>query len=213
MFSALRIMGMTPTRVATLGVTTLIGAGVSAPSAQAAYTVTFVQQGPNVVATGKGSFDLTDLILSGGISSNALVAPSLSVVFTGPVTPTGTAADTYDGLTGPTAFGSGGITHADSGSGDFVGVSFGSALEVPGGYSSGNPLSDTATYLGQSFASLGMTPGTYVWTWGSGANADSFTLQIGAAAVPEPASLTLLTVGLAGLGVARRRRVATKRSV
>ena len=44
------------------------------------------------------------------------------------------------------------------------------------------------------------------WTWGTGANADSFTLQIGAAAVPKPASLPLLVMGLAGLGMALRTR-------
>jgi hypothetical protein len=37
---------------AALGVATLVGAGLSAPSAQAAYVVTLAQVGSNVVATG-----------------------------------------------------------------------------------------------------------------------------------------------------------------
>jgi hypothetical protein len=56
-------------------------------------------------------------------------------------------------------------------------------LFVPEGYVSGTALSDTATYDSQTFSSLGVTPGTYKWTWGSAATADSFTLDV---VVPAP---------------------------
>ena len=76
-------------------------------------------------------------------------------------------------------------------------------------YVSGSALSDTSTYANQTFASLGATPGTDEWTWGTGAHADSFTLEVGpVAAVPEPASLSLLVMGLAGLGMVLRTRRA-----
>jgi hypothetical protein len=43
---------------------------------------------------------------------------------------------------------------------------------------SGTQLKNTATYTGQTISSLGLTPGTYTWTWGTGAHADSFVLVI-----------------------------------
>jgi hypothetical protein len=77
------------------------------------------------------------------------------------------------------------------------------ADELPQGYVSGSPLSDTSTYDAETLASLGATPGTYVWTWGSAAADDTFTLQIGPAVpvVPEPSSFALLGGGLGLLGL------------
>ncbi len=57
---------------------------------------------------------------------------------------------------------------------DFFGRVF---ISVPTGYVSGTFLSDSATYSGTTLATLGVTPGTYVWKWGTGAN-QNFTLQI-----------------------------------
>jgi PEP-CTERM motif len=192
-----------------LGVAVLVGCGLFAPPAQAGYAVTLEQVGRNVVATGSGPIDLTGLTSAGPGLSGARVFPEGAEIITGPVGSEGLLrSDLYTGYTGPTSFGSGGETIPNtSGSGDIVGIGmFGMDLVVPSGYASGSALSDTATYINQTFASLGVIPGTYLWTWGSGASGDTFSLQIGPdTAVPEPASLTLLGVGLAGLGVVRRR--------
>jgi hypothetical protein len=103
------------------------------------------------------------------------------------------ATDSYSGFIGPWSFGSRLFTFPSSGSGDIVGIDrAGNVIYVPAGYASDGALFDTSTYAGQSFSSLGVTPGSYVWTWGSGAHADSFTLDIVAGTVPEPSSLPLL---------------------
>jgi hypothetical protein len=192
-----------------LGAALLIGAGLSAPTAQAAYVVTLTQEGPNVVAIGGGTINTTDLTFyydpSDTAGLTARVTPYLASIFTGQFL---SAEDVYKGAhAGSASFGSGATTGASSGSGSPVGIyNYPDLLFVPYDYVSGSPLMDTATYDNATFSSLGVTPGTYVWSWGSGSNADSFTLTVGAAAVSEPSTLDLMTLGLLGAGVARRKR-------
>jgi hypothetical protein len=171
--------------------------GLSAPSAQAGYVVDLTQVGSDVVATGSGPIDLTGLTFSGNTSVSSLVAPDAAIINTG----TNSAVeDTYTGATGPASFGSGFLaSFANSAAGDMVGIMGpGGEVIVPFGYVSDSPLSDTATYDGQTFMSLGVTPGRYEWTWGSGAN-QNFTLVVGTV-VPEHSTWAMMLIGFAGLG-------------
>jgi hypothetical protein len=191
---------------AALGMAMLVGSGLCAPPAQAGYVVTLTQQGPNVVASGSGAIDLSGLTPDGTGGIGAGLIPRAGDIFTGPAAFITTSLDT--GFTVPTTFGVGGGSLASSGSGDAVGRIFEEAdLAVPLGYSSGSALSDTSIYNNQSFASLGVKPGTYQWVWGSGGPFRSFTLQIAAAAaaVPEPADILLLALPLGMLLAARYR--------
>jgi hypothetical protein len=204
---------------AALAGVTLIGVGLSIPPAQAGFVLTLDQVGSNVVATGSGTIDLTGLSFYGLDINDSFLKPNTAEVLNGPPA-TEPPESAYNGFSGPTSFGSGSSTIVPNiGSGDQVGI-WGTVvpaltvpvLWVPEGYSSGDPLSDTSTYDNATFSSLGVAPGTYVWTWGSGATDDTFTLQIGSsAAVPEPSALLLLGTALAGLPLTRTRRTRASR--
>jgi len=190
---------------AALGAASVIASSLYAPPAQASYIVTMTQQGTNVVATGSGTIDLSSLIFVGtGSGDEAGVSGGLGIIVVGPVS--FQPSDGYGGYSGPVSFGSLGLLTASTGSGDRVGIDQDSGeLFVPAGYVSGTALSSSSTWDNKDFASLGVTPGTYVWNWGSGPTADSFTLQIGAAAVPEPSTLALLALPLVFLLPARAK--------
>jgi hypothetical protein len=197
---------------AALGAAMLIG--LYTPSAQAGYVVDLTQQGSDVVATGSGPIDLTGLTFSSTGTNAAGMGPEVGGP--GPMNGIGTGPlsaldDQYSGsFAGPTSFGFGNFAHPNSGSGDLVILDlFARIVDVPSGYISGNPLTDTSTYDNATFASLGVTPGRYEWTWGTGPN-QNFTLVIGG--VPEPSTWAMMLLGFAGLGYAGMRRTSALRS-
>jgi hypothetical protein len=180
-------------------------AATTAEQARAAYAVDLTQKGSNVVATGSGTInlgDLTFLLSQPGFPEIFPSEPGISLGADGEI-------DVYGVATPPVNFGSGGGVAASTGSGDLT-IAAGPSdalISVPAGYVSGSPLSGSATWDNQTFISLGVTPGTYKWAWGSGADADSFTLIIGTAGiVPEPSTWAMVLLGFVGLGFASYRR-------
>lgn len=178
-------------------------AGFARP-ANASFIATMRQVGSNVVISGNGSFNTAGLTptLPGAPGGAAAIDPFFNIVLLGG----GGTNNAFTGLT-PSSyfFGPPGVeTTASSTSGAVLGIGSDgngvfNSLYLPNGYVSGTSVSDVTTFAGTTFAGLGVTPGTYVWTWGSGANLDNFTLQIGPIAVPEPSSVILLGSGLLSL--------------
>jgi hypothetical protein len=136
-----------------------------------AYTVTLEEIGSDVVATGSGAINLTGLTFFGsGVGLNPGILADFGTIIMGP----GGAfvnVDVYFGFTGPRSFGSGDLFRPNTSSGDAFAFEapipfFHGEIIVPQGYVSGAALSDSMTFNNATFASLGVTPGSYVWRWG-----------------------------------------------
>jgi hypothetical protein len=134
---------------------------------QSAYTFIMQQEGPNVIIEGSGSINLAGL--SFGRTGNypeGFMEPSTGIILVNG------ASDFYSGITGSSSFGPGGQIRTENPIGHPVSVLPGDGqLGVPQGYVSGgtgDTLSNGMTFAGATLASLGVTPGTYVWTWASG---------------------------------------------
>lgn len=188
----------------------LCAAIAASTSAHAAFTFELQEVGSDVVLTGSGSVNLGALTYYvEGSSIGGLVIPSEPFFQVGAK---GAPLDIYKWVlapTGPASFGAGSYTSSLAAAGSAIG--FGdNNVNVPKGYISGTQLSGSATFANSTFASLGITPGSYTWSWGSGATADSVTLT---AAVPEPSTYAMALAGLGILGVwARRQKRISQRS-
>jgi hypothetical protein len=188
---------------------------LSAEKANAMISVTATEVGPNVVFSYTGS--ITDFNNLGSSSSGINGVGAFNAE------PTGGAFfdigsgnfDLYPNIpvNGPTGFGSNNTTvFANSNTGSyfalFVGTSLG--LIVPDGYTAGTTISGTSTYNSATLASLGITPGTYIWTLGNTAR-DTITLN----ATPVPLESDALpivgsVVFMAGGLWFKRRRAQAK---
>ncbi|MDH3997466.1 MAG: VPLPA-CTERM sorting domain-containing protein [Desulfuromonadales bacterium] len=178
-----------------------------AATSNAILIININEVGSDVVATGSGTLDLTGLSYDYATSPPSIggVAGTLGNFWAFP--DLSADLDIYAGFTGPSSFGSGLGATADSATGSFgFGIlSTTDEIAVESDYVFGAPLDFTATYLSETLASLGLTIGTYEWTWAG----DSIQMNIDydppQAPVPEPATMLLLGGGLAGLAGIRRR--------
>lgn len=168
-------------------------------AANAAVVVNINEVGNTVVANATGSLDLTDAVFVKNVTVIAAVNPNLAVLSmaNGPIN--GYA------ITGPASFGTKSLTQGTGNGMPFYIFGTGNLLGVAQGYSSGSPLFGNTRWDNASFVSLGITPGSYVYSLPN----DTVTLNFGAVAaaeVPLPAGLPLLGLGLAALAGLRRRR-------
>ncbi len=193
-------------RIASWAAAIVLAGAVFSRSAEASFILDVNQVGPDVVGTGSGTIDLSGLTFEATQTLFAELKPQFSVAIVGATA----SAAFYIAATGPGNFGSGTATGPDTSSGNLVGIGAGgTTVAVPSGYVSGTALSDGFTYDNATYADLGVTPGTYTWSWGTPgtANFDTFVLDIhpASAAVPEPSTLAVLVAGLLGLGFLRRK--------
>jgi hypothetical protein len=171
-------------------------------AAEATINVNIGQVGGDVVATVSGTMDLTGLTNVGEFYLVTGVEGDIAYVASGQE---GATVDGYSGLSGPAQFGTGTFFAADSVLGDLFGWNgnYGGAqyLFLATDYA-GSALSSSATWTGQTIASLGLTPGTYTYT----SNYDSLVINIGEGGVPEPATWAMMLLGFGAVGWALRRK-------
>lgn len=148
-------------------------------------TVTINEFGSDVIMSASGTLNVNDLTLlspSGTLGQPGLIYPQDPVFIMSSIVAPFSDFANYGGiLIGPANFGTGGVTTANLFSGDIFGIvttPFDFNLFVPPGYITGTPLSSTLTFNSQSFTSLGLIPGTYTYSWGTGLNADSVNVVI-----------------------------------
>lgn len=177
-----------------------------APAAPGGVVISVTEGDGEVAFVGGGTLDLSMwTFLETASNGFPVVQPDIAMV----IGPFFHFADLYTppaGFSGPGAIGPGAKGFfASAVGGDNVGIAWGGpqqALSVPVGYVSGGAIEGSnMRFFGETFASIGLTPGTYTWTWDTASGAgDFFTIRV----VPGPGAAVLLAG--APLAALRRRR-------
>jgi hypothetical protein len=181
-------------------------AALTSQGAAAAVLIDIDQVGANVVATSSGALNTAGLsVFASEPSAGATdyIWPQYATIYVG--APSSFIYYTAAGFVGPNNFGSGPLTPTVSASGNFFGIQDNGIIAVAASYVSGSSLSSSATFANSTISGLGLTAGSYTFTFGSGINSDSVTVQIGGA-VPEPSTWAMMILGFAGIGFMAYRR-------
>lgn len=192
---------------------------------QAGVTINLTESGGNILATTSGTINTLGLLLFNGADWSARIRPDTIGTERGAIGVGDLSNDFVNQyrVNGPVTFGPGKTNVlATSSIGNFIGIRaithIGQdfpLLQLPSMYTSGSFISGSSTFNSATFASLGLTTGTYLYSWGAGDTADSLTINVGAssgpAAVPEPSTLCIACIAFtASLGttLVRKRRNA-----
>lgn len=196
-----------------------LGAGVSVTNA--GVIITMEESGSDVIATLSGSVDTwTGATLDATnqlVSASNRLQPNGSFVFFATTDPNlGSSVSPvsyYEVSTYPTSFGTGtsGVSATTSTASTLLFV-WGKSTQnvyIAGGYVPTTPITGVLTWQNQTFQSLGVTEGSYVWSWGNpsvSGQGDTITLNI----VPEPSShfMALAVLACSGYVMRRRKRAA-----
>ena len=175
--------------------------------AKAVLTYNIFESGGNVVVQTSGSLNLTGAGPATPNASNCLSASGLifspnAVLCTGP-----TAAPVLAyAIAGPSSFSGPGFTPASSASGIPTFLWGGtSAFRIDSNYIQTTPIVGSATYNGQTLASLGFTTTGLIGTWTINGTSESIQVFIGPPATSVPGPLPLFGAG-AAFGWSRRLR-------
>lgn len=195
----------------------VLAVSLNVGAAEAASSLLFEESGTDVVGTLSGMLDVTgytdtSLYSSGNIAvdpSNGrwVAEPSVTNLLSGIAV-----------ASGPASFGTGGVSFATS----YVGTQLDlrpSAVLVASDFA-GGAVNGLMTFAGESFASLGLEPGSYEYVLD---NDDTFTVLVGSQeqvgpgspevplpSVPLPPGGMLLLSGLGGIAAMKRWKTRTR---
>lgn len=205
------------------------GGGQASAQVSTAVLEMFIFQGtspstniPEVIISAFGSVDTSDasglsLEKSEYIPSGGEIDGALGLEVAGAAG----EADFYTGIRGPFIFGGGPLVAATAGGGplfgvegcdepidggEFCGDTGSPNLILPAFYKSGSFIQMQSVFQNETIASLHLIPAAYFYNWGTGVDP---TLEVHISVsrpVPEPATWTMMTLGIAALGFARFRQ-------
>jgi hypothetical protein len=166
-------------------------------------TYNIFESAGNVVVQTSGSLNLSGATQGGpdACGTNGVVDSANAIVCTG----SDQVANTYL-VTGPTFFNGTASTSSTSVSGIFTGiVGFQSQFLIDPTYVSTTEIVSSATFNGQTLATLGFTTTGPIGTWTLNGTSETIQVILGAPAVAVPGPLPLLGAG-AAFGWSRRLR-------